>query len=143
MSGVHERDRPPLGYRIRARLGRRGASLLFFALVDLVYATALGFAPTQTARSSSYAFLASILPLWAWALPWGVVGLLCVYYALRAEDRVAFAAVSALSVGWSVLNLAGWMLGEIPRGFVTAAVWAAFAAFCQMIAGWPERARGL
>lgn len=140
MSGAHERDQDPLGVRIRARIGRRGASLAFFALVDLIYAYALAWAPLQTAQGS-YAFLGTILPLWAWAVPWAVVGVLCAFQAVSAEDRVAFAAASALSVGWSVLHLTGWMVGAIPRGFVTAAVWAGFAAFVQVIAGWAEPVR--
>jgi hypothetical protein len=140
MSGAHERDRDPLGVRIRARIGRRGASLAFFALVDLIYASALAWAPPQTAQGS-YAFLGTILPLWAWAVPWALVGLLCALQTFSSEDRPAFTAASALSVGWSVLHLTGWMVGVIPRGFVTAAVWAGFAAFVQVIAGWPEVSR--
>lgn len=141
MSGAHERDRDPLTYRIRERIGRRGSCLLFLALVYLVYASALASAPPQSARNPSYAFLTVLLPLWAWALPWGLVGLLCGIQAFRVRDLVAFAAASALSVGWAVLHLSGWALGMIDRGFVTAVVWAGFAAFIQVIAGWPEPLR--
>lgn len=141
MSGAHERDRAPLGYRIKTRIGRRGSCLLFLALVDLIYSSALAGAPPQAARSASYVFLATLLPLWAWALPWAFVGALCGLQAFRARDQMAFASASALSVGWAVLHLAGWALGMIDRGFVTAVVWGGFAAFIQVIAGWPEPAR--
>ncbi|MGI5293278.1 hypothetical protein ACQEVF_59575 [Nonomuraea polychroma] len=141
MSGAHERDRDPLSHRIRVRVGRRGCCLMFFALVDLIYAAGLACAPPQASRSDAYAFLSGILPLWAWALPWAFVGALCALYAFAAEDRVAFAAASALSVGWSVLNLSGWLLGEIPRGFLAGVVWGGYAAFIQVIAGWSEPVR--
>lgn len=139
MSGAHERDLDPFTIRLRRRIGRRGASLLFFALVYFVYATALVCAPPPPGGAG--AFLSTILPMGAWALPWAVSGLLCAVHAFTAEDRAGFTAASALSVGWSVLHLAGWALGEIPRGFVTAVVWLTFAAYAQVIAGWPEPAR--
>lgn len=144
MSGAHERDRDPLGIRIRTRLGRRGASLAFFALVDVVFSYFLARMPADAAKSGSYPFLATIAPLWVWAIPWALSGLLCVLYAPRMmpEDRVAFAAASAVCVGWSVIHLAGWVVGEIPRGFVAAVVWGGFAAFIQVIAGWTEPPRG-
>jgi hypothetical protein len=141
MSGVHERDRDPLGRRIRVRVGRRGASLGFFALVDLVYASALACTPPAATPGSSAAFLVLILPVAAWALPWGAVGLLCALQAFATKDRAAFAAASALCVFWAVLHFTGWVVGMIDRGFVTAVVWGGFGAFIQVIAGWSEPIR--
>jgi hypothetical protein len=140
MSGVHERDRDPLGRRIRARLGRRGASLLFFAFLDLAFALIMA-TTTDPSTSAGYAFLSRIAPLWVWAVPWAVVGLLCLAYSIAEHDRPAFIAVSALKVGWGVLYLAGWLWGEIDRGYVAAVIWGAFAGFVQVIAGWAERPR--
>lgn len=124
--------------RLRTRIGRRGSALLFFALVDLVFAASLAAAPPSTSQSSAYAFLATILPLNAWAIPWAAVGGMCLVYAAQTEDRPAFIAASGLKVGWGVLYLAGWLVGEIPRGYVSAVVWLAFAGFVAVISGWPE-----
>ncbi|MET8050539.1 hypothetical protein ABZU75_23365 [Streptosporangium sp. NPDC005286] len=119
---------------LRSRVGRRGAALLFFALLDLVFAQGLVWAPAETRSSSTYAFLSTILPLWAWAIPWAAVGLVCLVYAFAREDRPAFIAASGLKVGWAALHLAGWLVGEIPRGYLAAAIWLGFAGFVQVIA---------
>ncbi|MEV0382895.1 hypothetical protein [Nonomuraea sp. NPDC050643] len=141
MTSAHERDRDPLGRRIRARIGRRGASLAFFALVDLAYASVMAWAPPEVTPGSSAAVLARLMPLAAWAIPWAAVGLLCAAHVCAARDLVAFGAASALCAGWSVIHLAGWAFGVIDRGFVTAVVWGGFGAFIQVIAGWGEPAR--
>lgn len=126
--------------RLRTRIGRRGSALLFFALVDLVFAASLAGAPPSTSQSGGYAFLSTILPLQVWAIPWAAVGSMCLIHAPMHEDRPAFIAASGLKVGWGVLYLAGWMVGEIPRGYVSAVVWLAFAGFVAVISGWPEPA---
>jgi hypothetical protein len=137
-------DLPPSGrrwsawQRVQRRIGHRGAALLFFALVDLVFAASLAGAPLSTSSSGSYAFLVALLPLWVWAVPWAVVGLVCLVSAFRDEDRAAFVAASGLKVGWGSLYLAGFLLSEIPRGYVSAVIWLAFAGFVQVIASWPE-----
>ncbi|MGW4476814.1 hypothetical protein ACWENQ_44785 [Nonomuraea sp. NPDC004354] len=130
--------RIPILRRVLARIGRRGAALLWFALVDVVLAASMAAAPPDT---GAYVFLARILPLWAWAIPWAAVGVLCAVQAFALDDRLAFVAASALKVGWSVLYLAGWLLGEIPHGYIGAAIWLVFAGFVQVIAGWPEPPR--
>lgn len=126
---------------VRARIGRRGSALLFFALLDLVFAASMVAIPPSAASSPTYAFLATLLPLWAWAIPWATVGAVCLVQAFMAEDRLAFVAASGLKVGWGALHLAGWLLGEIPRGYVAAVIWLAFAGFVAVIASWPEPRR--
>ncbi|MFB4275720.1 hypothetical protein ACBJ59_10545 [Nonomuraea sp. MTCD27] len=122
---------------LRQRVGRRGAALLFFALLDIIYAASLTTAPPN----GPYLFLDSLMPLSTWASIWACVGGLCAIQAFVVTDRVAFAAASALKVVWGLTQLLGWMFGEIPRGYVAAAVWLAFAAFVQVIAGWQEPPR--
>ncbi|WP_431897939.1 hypothetical protein [Nonomuraea sp. bgisy101] len=126
---------------LRARIGHRGSALLFFGLLDLVFAGSLIAPPLETRSSASYAFLATILPLPVWAVAWGSVGLLCAVQAFMVADRAAFVAASWLKVGWGGIYLAGWLLGEIPRGYVAAAIWLAFAGFVAVIASWPEPLR--
>jgi hypothetical protein len=116
------------------QVGRRGASLIFFALVDLVWAYGLTAAPANPGNE----FVAHLLPLPVWAALWAAVGGLCLIYAFRSSDRVAFAAASLLKVAWGTLYLLGWALGEIPRGYLATVIWLAFAGFVQVIAGWME-----
>lgn len=140
MSGAHERDQDPPTIRLRRRIGRRGCALLFFAMLETSYATSL--VCVDPAPGGANAFLATLLPLWVWSVPWGVAALLGTVQAFTVEARAAFAMTSALSAGWAVLHVAGLLLGALStRAFVGGAIWLAFAAFCQVIAGWPEAAR--
>ena len=122
---------------LRHRVGRRGACLLFFALLDAIYAASLTSAPA----SDTYQFLDSLMPLTWWAGVWACVGGMCVIQAFQHTDRVAFAAASALKVVWGLAQLIGWAFGDIPRGYVAATIWLALAAFVQVIAGWQEPSR--
>lgn len=126
---------------LRQRIGHRGAALLFFALVDLVYSASLAGAPPEIRATASYAFLTGILPLPVWAGLWGAVGAVCLVQAFMVHDRPAFVAASCLKVCWGSLYLAGWLLDEIPRGYVSAVIWLVFGGFVQVIASWPEPAR--
>lgn len=111
--------------------------MLFFALLDLVYATSLLGAPS----SGPYRFLAAMLPLAAWSALWAAVGLLCAIQAFLPSDRAAFAAAMLIKVVWGMVQLIGWAVGDLDRGYVGAAVWLALAAFVHVIAGWPEPTR--
>lgn len=124
--------------RLGHQVGRRGASLLFFGLLDVVYCQALLF-PTRTARNTSgYRFLADIMPLWAWAAMWGVVGVLCLVYAFRKRDQPAFAAAMGLKVLWGSVYVGGQWTGAVERGYVSAVVWLALAALVGLLSTWPE-----
>lgn len=122
---------------LRYRVGRRGAALLFFALLDFIYAASLLSAPT----GGPYRFLTAILPLAAWASLWAAVGLLCLGQAFMRADRAAFAAAMLIKVVWGLVQLAGWLIADLDRGYVGAAVWLALAAFVHVISGWPEPPR--
>lgn len=122
---------------VRLRIGRRGCALLFFALLDLVYAASLLGAPT----GGPYRFLASMLPMAAWAALWATVGLLCAVQAFMRSDRAAFAAAALIKVVWGVVQLIGWLIADLDRGYVSAVIWLALAAFVHVIAGWPEPVR--
>lgn len=120
------------------RLGRRGCALGFFAFLDLVYCWALLF-PSETARRTDpLVYLAGVLPLWVWAILWGSVGVTCLVFAFRWEDSPGFAAAIGLKVLWGLMYLGGWLFADLERGYVSAAIWLAFAAFVGLLAGWPE-----
>lgn len=120
-------------FKLTQRIGRRGAALLFFTMLDFVYCYALLTAAQPLA--AFYEWMDSKVPLTAWAVVWGGVGLICLVYAFRTYDTVAFMAAVALKVAWGLFALFGWIAGEVDRGYVSAVIWLGFAAFVYLIAG--------
>lgn len=119
--------------RVAQRVGRRGAALLFFVLLDFVYCYGLLSAPRPLVPF--YAWMNDVLPLAVWAAGWGFVGVLCLLFAFQVYDTPAFIAAVALKVAWGLLSFFGWVAGAVDRGYVSAVIWLAFAAFVFLIAG--------
>ncbi|WP_045740857.1 hypothetical protein [Actinoplanes rectilineatus] len=115
------------------RIGRRGAALIFFFVLDAVYC--YGLLTATRPMVAFYEYMGSVLPLVAWAAVWGAVGTVCLIYAFRTYDTVAFMAAVALKVAWGLLALFGWIAGQVDRGYVSAVIWLAFAAFVYLVAG--------
>lgn len=125
-------------WRVARRIGRRGCALLFLALLDLVYCVSL-LAPSRTLRvSPSFQFLGKVMPIGCWAALWGLAGVICLAFAFRRRDQPGFAAAIGLKVLWGTVYLGGWLFADLERGYVSAAIWLAFAAFVALLAGWPE-----
>jgi hypothetical protein len=118
---------------VAARVGRRGAALLFFALLDVVYCYGLLTVPKPL--TPFYAWMNVIMPLALWAACWGMVAVMCLVFAFRTYDTPAFMAAVALKVAWGLPPLFGWLAGNVERGYVSAIIWLAFAAFVFLIAG--------
>jgi hypothetical protein len=125
----------------RRRVGRRGFSLLFLALLDLILAFSLADPPPEAVRTPTVRFIAGVAPLWAWAILWAVAGLLCLVGAFVTRDRIAFTAAVAIKTLWGSLYLAGSLTGALDRGWVAAAVWLPMAVWIAIISGWPEPPR--
>jgi hypothetical protein len=119
--------------RLLDRVGRRGAALLFFAGIDAMWAFALLNPPSP--MTPAYAWPATVAPLWAWALAWAGVGLVCVVFAFRRHDTPAFTAAVTIKVLWGGIVVLGWITGQAERGYVLATFFLAFAAFVFLIAG--------
>lgn len=115
------------------RVGRRGAALLFFTLLDFVYC--LGLLTVPRPLSPFYAWMDHVAPLSAWAGAWGAVGIICFFYAFRQYDSPGFMAAVGLKTGWGLLSFLGWAAGTADRGYVSGVIWLAFAAFVFLIAG--------
>lgn len=120
--------------RLRDQIGRRGAALLFFALLDLVYCYAL-LRPPPGPLPEAFRYARTLMPLWVWALAWGGVGVICLVFAFLPRDTVAFTAAVALKVTWGLLAILGQLAGTADRGYVSAVIWLGFAAFVYLIAG--------
>ncbi len=119
--------------RLGQRIGRRGAALLFFAVLDAVYC--YGLLTATQPLVALYEYMTTALPLAVWAAMWALVGAVCLVYAFRVHDTPAFMFAVALKVAWGLLALTGWLTGAVDRGYVSAVIWLSFAAFVYLVAG--------
>lgn len=124
--------------RLRHRVGRRGAFLLFLWLLDWVYAYGLAFPTPRALSNPTSIFLMHIMPLGHWAFAWGAVGTVCLFYAFRSIDAPAYAAATLLKVTWATTFLLGWIFAGVERGYLSTAIFGAFAAVIMLISTWPD-----
>jgi len=125
------------------RLGFRGSSLLFFAVLDFVFSFSYFNPPPERRQAASLRYLADLAPLWAWGALWGAVGLTCLFYAFRRHDKVAFAAAIGIKILWGGIYLGGAFVAHIERAYVSAGLWLCIAGFVGVISRWPEPAAAL
>lgn len=126
------------GKKLLQRIGRRGAALLFFAMLDIVYAVSLAFPPEEAKLSATFKFIKNVAPLAVWATLWCAIGLVCLVGAFQYRDRWAFTAAMGLKTLWGVTFLLGWILMGLERGYVSAIIWLAMAGWVYIISTWPE-----
>lgn len=121
---------------VRHRVGYRGAALLFFAELDLVYAWVLAFPTPEVRTSATNQYFATLLPLHAWAMLWAVVGALCLYHAFVRYDRLGFIAAVLLKVIWGGFALLGNWFADVPAS--SPAIWISLAGLVWVLSGWRE-----
>lgn len=125
--------------RLRKQLGRRGALLTLKGTIATLYGCAQLITPQPDQRG--LCLLLHLWPLRVWAWLWvaaGLTALVCAWLRPRF-DWPGFCAVWAITAAWSGSNLvAWWPLGEYPRGWVAAIIWAAFGGVCLVAIGWEE-----
>ena len=112
--------------------------MIFLSLLDLIYAYALAFPTLRALQNPTSIFLAHVVPLEAWGSLWAAVGVLCLVYAFRLNDAPAYAAAMFLKMLWATTFFLGWILADVERGYLSAAIWGAFAAIVILIATWPD-----
>lgn len=119
------------------RLGRRGAFLIFLAVLDGVYAYGLLI---QAPAPASHPSADLLLPVQAWAGLWAATGLACAASSAIRRDRVAYTLAATLKAAWAGTATWQWASGLLPNGWLSGVVWLAFAATVLVIASWPEAA---
>lgn len=120
------------------KVGRRGAVLLFFALLDFVYAYGLLTPTAETLRNSTYMFIGRFGTVQLWAALWAIAGVFCLVNAFRQKDSAGFTAAIAIKILWGLLFLMGWLIGAVDRGYLATTIWLGFAALLFLILSWPE-----
>lgn len=121
---------------VRHRVGRRGAALLFFAELDLVYGLVLAFPSGASASSATNRYFATVGPLDVWAVLWIFVGLVCLWCAFQRYDRYGYNAAILLYVLWGGLALLGVWFFDVPP--TAPAIWLSLAGLVWVLSGWRE-----
>jgi len=128
--------------RIGLHVGRRGAFLILFGAVYLLigysYLTLTPASETAVRHALRLALNAAPLPAWGWA--WITAGVTAAACGAVCPGRkaVGYGVAVAPPALWAVVYLAAWLAGDVPRGWVSAAIYAALAAAVAVIAGMPE-----
>jgi hypothetical protein len=131
---VHNRGVRAIVNWFMYHVGRRGSFLLFLAVLDFVYAWALKLEDTpQQVQKPDF-----ILPWQAWAIWWLTTGVVVMVGAFLRKDVWAFSFAALLKGAWASVSLALWIQGRQPNGWLSAAVWMAFAGTVLVISSWPE-----
>lgn len=128
------------------RIGRRGATLLFLGLLDLLVALNLATPTAIQLRTPTYAYLQQIMPIQAWASIWAAVGLICLAgmfappdgQGFARTDAPAFTAAVAIKIMWGILTAAMWLDGRLPHGYQASGIWLAFGGLIAVWAGVAE-----
>jgi hypothetical protein len=123
---------------LRHRIGFRGATLLFFAVIDLGYGWSLANPLPEAERSATIRWADTLIPLPVWAAWWLTTAAVCVWYAFRPDDRLGFAAAAVLKGATGMVMATGWAFGYVQRGWVSAVIWLVMAGWVTLIAHWPE-----
>lgn len=124
--------------KLTRQIGRRGACLLFLAILDLLYAYSLYETPLKQRTFDL------LLPYQVWAMIWLAVGITCLNQAFMRVDRVAFSLAVGLKLAWGGALGAVWLThpSADPRGWVVVPIYWGFAAFVAIVASWPELPEG-
>lgn len=122
-----------------SHIGRRGASLLFLALIWFTIGLSLLSPLTPVQRAALSVLFRFPFSQYGWAWLWMATGLLSLVGAFAKRlELAAFAASAFLILCWALGYLAAWLLGQAPRGWLGFAVYGGFSFFIFLIAGWPE-----
>jgi hypothetical protein len=119
-------------------LGRRGAILLSYGTVWALYGYGQLVSPQPDQRGLTLA--TQVLPLHVWGWLWIATGILALGAAFvpQGVDWFGFVALVLIVLPWMLSYLVSWLLGDFPRGWVAAAVWAVIAVPVIVAAGWRE-----
>ena len=126
--------------RLGLHVGRRGVFLILFGAVYLLIGYSyLGVHVTPAVRHALRLAL-NLAPLTVYAWLWLGSGTVLVLSGLVSPGRkpVGFTVAVVMPVLWAVVYSAAWIAGDIPRGWVQAAIFAALAAAVAVVAGMPE-----
>lgn len=128
------------GKLARTKVGRRGASLMFWGF--LAFSSGMVSFSTQPEQREidNIHFLAAYVPLWVLSTAWTVAGILCFVAAFwKRLEEPAFAVMSFMATVYGCATLVSTLFGYGEQLlWVNVLLYFAIAINIQIIAGWPE-----
>lgn len=122
-------------------LGRRGASLIFFAFLYGIFAWSFLVHPELSPRVAALTVIEGILPIRWWGPIWAAACVICVVAAFwRLAQATAFGLGALLWATWGAGYFGAVLIGAVPwaQGTLGAAVYFALGLLMVVIAGWQE-----
>lgn len=119
--------------RVWYRIGRRGAVLTFLGLLDALFGYSFLVSPMLSSIKIDY-----LLPYAFWGWTWIAAAAVCFAFCAARIDRAAFALEAAVMSAWGLVSGYIWVTQHIPRLWVSAVIWLAFAGLILIISSWPE-----
>lgn len=117
------------------QIGRRGAYLLFVALLDTLFGWSLITTPPLPKGLAPDLYLSYS----QWAVAWLIVGAVCLWQAFVKVDRLAFSMAVTLKVLWGTVWLISWVLTSTnPRGWVDGVIFIGFGILTGIVSYWPD-----
>lgn len=126
-------------WRLAHHVGRRGAILLL--LGGLVTLYGVGQLEQPLPDQTGIRLLLMLMDLDCWSWTWIAAGSLAVVCAFlpQGRDWPGFTGLWLATFPWALsFFVSWWPLEENPRGWVSAAIFAAFGAIPLVIVGWDE-----
>ena len=122
-----------IAQRIWYRIGRRGATLIFLGVLDVLFGYSFLVSPRISVTKINY-----LLPYTTWGWIWLTAGIVCFVFAPARVDRGAFAIAALVKSAWGLVNGYIWLTTHVPRLWISAVIWLAFAGLILIISSWSE-----
>lgn len=124
---------------VSKKLGKRGASCLWFGLVFIVIGLSFAIGDPTPTLQLNLQFLASVLPLEVWGGFWTLGGIIFLVAALwKRLELIAFMVGIAITANWGAGFAIQAAFGESSRGWVSASIYGFFAVLILLISTWAE-----
>lgn len=124
----------------RYRLGRRGAFLLSFGFINVVYGVAILRSPVGAVRATGLEVLTRLMAIQDWGWLWIGSGIVAAAFAQRRQGRdgPGFLAAMAVPLLWMTSYLAAAIRERQELLAYGAVIYGVWIAALFIASGWPE-----
>ena len=130
--------------KLTLRVGRRGLFLVLFGAVYLL----IGYSYLTVSQTSqplvkhALRLALNVAPLtvygWLWVAAGGLAAVSGLFTITSSRRPIGFIAAVVMPSLWTLVYLAAWIDGDVPRGWVSALLFGLLAAAVWVVAGMPD-----